>query len=50
MNYMKKDDPANYHLKQSVCDYVLYDKTRAGGAAGGANSDQGGTVSSNSYG
>ena len=44
---MKKDDPANDHLKQSVCEYVLYDKSRRAG--GGANSDQGGTVSSNSY-
>ena len=43
----KDDDPAaNDHLKQNVCQYVLYDKTRNGGAGA---SDHGGTTSSNSF-
>jgi hypothetical protein len=42
----KDDDPVNDHLKQNVCQYVLYDKSRSGG---GAASDHGGTTSSNSF-
>jgi hypothetical protein len=50
VSYDSKDDDdpaANDHLKQNVCQYVLYDKSRTGGGAGA--SDHGGTTSSNSF-
>ena len=46
VNYTRKDDQANDHLKLSVCEYVLYEKSKTVGAGA---SNNGGTSSNNSY-